>query len=89
MSCPLVAEGYINLGLVGAALFGFLLGMFSERTDSLYRNNHRDSGNDFSPYYFLVFQMFFLLRGDLMSGIAYTLAFVLTGRILKKVSEIS
>lgn len=89
VSCPLVAEGYINLGLVGVALFGFLLGLFSERTDSLYRNNHCDSENVFSPYYFLVFQMFFLLRGDLMSGIAYTLAFVLTGRILKKLSEIS
>lgn len=89
VSCPLVAEGYMNFGLVGAALFGFLLGLFSEKTDSLYRNNSRELENDFSPYYFLVFQMFFLLRGDLMSGIAYTLAFVLTGRVLKKVSEIS
>ena len=89
VSCPFVAEGYINFGIVGAALFGFLLGLFSEKTDTLYRNNNRDRENDFSPYYFLVFQMFFLLRGDLMSGIAYTLAFVLMGLILKKVSEIS
>lgn len=88
VSCPLVAEGYINFGLVGTALFGFLLGLFAGKTDSLYRNHHCDSENDFFPYYFLVFQMFFLLRGDLMSGIAYTLAFVLTGHILKKVSEI-
>ena len=89
VSCPLVAEGYINFGLVGVALFGFLLGLFIEKTDNLYRNNNRNLKNDFSPYYFLVFQMFFLLRGDLMSGIAYTLAFVLMGLILKKVSEIS
>lgn len=89
VSCPLVAEGYINFGLVGAALFGFLLGLFSQKTDDRYRINNCELENDFSPYYFLVFQMFFLLRGDLLSGLAYTLAFVLTGRLLRKLSEIS
>lgn len=89
VSCPLVAEGYINFGLVGVALFGFLFGLFVEKTDSVYWEDNRNFENKFSPYYFLIFQIFFLLRGDFLSGIAYTLAFVLMGLVLKKISEIS
>lgn len=88
VSCPLVAEGYINFGLVGVVLFGLLLGLFIQKTDDMYWENDRDFKNAFSPYYFLVFQMFFLLRGDLLSGFAYTLAFVATGFVLKKISKI-
>ena len=88
VSCPLVAEGCINFGLTGIALFGLFLGFFIQKTDDLYWKNNEDFKNAFSAYYFLVFQMFFLLRGDLLSGVAYTLAFVVTGFVLKKISKI-
>lgn len=67
LSSPLVAEGYINFGLVGVVLFAFLLGwLFLWWLRTLQGNKY-----DFLFLIYSSFYMFFLLRGDLQNAMAY------------------
>lgn len=88
VSCPFIAEGYINFGIVGVIVFAMLLGIFIEKIDTQYWLNTADRyGVVFSPYLYLVFMLFFVLRGDLLSSFAYTCGFMLTGFLLKKIAK--
>ena len=85
VSCPFVAEGLVNFGIFGIVLFALLLGVFISNMDKKYWNRiYSGNGNLVcSPYLFLVFMLFFVMRGDLLSGFAYVCGFVVTGLILK------
>ena len=88
VSCPFIAEGYINFGIVGVIVFALLLGVFINKIDTQYWINTADEyGVVFSPYLYLVFMLFFVLRGDLLSSFAYTCGFMLTGYVLKKIAK--
>ena len=90
ISCPLIAEGYVNFGILGVILFALVTGALCTVVDRKYWENAPENLN-FSlikvlypvlPPYF-----FFMLRGDLMSSFAYTSAYVVTFWFLFRISR--
>ena len=74
ISMPFWAEGYLNFGYVGIAVFTFLLAWFCSYFDNRYWES-REKSPRIKPYYLLLISsLLFILRGDLMSSVAYTLA---------------
>ena len=87
ISCPIPAEGLLNFGLIGLALFGLLFGYISERVDSnLYNEELEIQTKHDILYPVVVLLSFFLFRGDMMSGFAYLLSYLVAWYIttLKK-----
>ena len=88
VSCPYIAEGYLNFGIIGVVLFALFLGSVIYRVDKNYwENNRAKQYIALSPYLYMAFMMFFMLRGDLLSGFAYMCGFVVTGYALKVMSK--
>ena len=77
VSMPIVGEGYINYGIFGVVLLGFLFGYVSRKFDRKFWTNPL-ANNKFSHFY-LVFigYFFFMNRGDLLSSFAFTVALFL------------
>lgn len=88
VSCPFVAEGYINFGIVGIVLFAVILGYIVKKFDTRYWLIARKQGIQFSPYLYLMLLFFFMLRGDLLSSFAYIVGFMATGYIMKVGSKL-
>ena len=67
------AEGYINFGYFGVFIFTLGLAYFCAMMDKTYwKNNCFENKNGFTILYYLTFGLlFFVLRGDLMSSVAY------------------
>lgn len=80
VSCPLVAEGYINFGIVGVIIFALIIGIIVNNIDKKYWN--KKNGKLQIIYPFIMFQFFFLLRGDMMSGFAYLIAQYAIGSLI-------
>lgn len=75
ISMPLLAEGYINFGLGGVVLFAFVVSVFFVKVDNIFW--HSPNPHFLRPVYFLLIGMvFFMMRGDLMSSYAYSVAMV-------------
>jgi len=76
ISMPFIAEGYINFSIIGVILFLFSLGYFCARQDFIYWELKKYySFHFFDPFYYLSLGMIlFVLRGDLMSSFAYSVA---------------
>lgn len=88
VSCPFIGEGFINFGFMGVIFFGVALGFFVCKMDKTYwKNTDNSRGFSFSPYLFIVFMMFFMLRGDLLSSYAYIIGFIVTGYLLREISK--
>ena len=88
LSCPLLAEGYINFGYLGIFLFLFFLTYFSARMDKIYWSSLNGTSNFFNVIYVILLGMFlFILRGDLMSGFAYTTGMIFTALFLHKLMK--
>ena len=75
----------MNFGIVGVLIFALTLSFLVTKLDSAYWNNAEKNNRRglFAPYLFLVFMLFFVMRGDLLSGFAYVCGFVATGFMLK------
>lgn len=80
VSAPLPAECYMNFGLVGVIALGFIVGRFMRRFDCIYwnheslrKNGKYSAGDIFYPLGMLFF--FFIMRGDLLSSVSYTIAY--------------
>ena len=90
ISCPLIGEGYINFGIFGVVLFAFVFGILCTILDRKYWEN-APNNQSFSfikiIYPFLPPCFFFMLRGDLMSSLAYTLAYIVTFWFLFRISR--
>jgi len=72
ISMPYFGEGYINFGYVGVVVFSFFLAYLCSRLDKDYWRKSKVY-NRFKPYYLLFLSsILFIMRGDLMSSIAYT-----------------
>ena len=72
VSCPIIAEGYLNFGIIGIILFAVILGYLTRRIDHIFWNdwsNKNCLGN--MMYCFLVPFFLFLCRGDLLSTFSY------------------
>lgn len=85
ISCPLPAEVYINFGEFGFIVMAFLLGYLLSYLDKVFWtvNKQNITNASFNSLYFsLMFFMFFISRGDLMSSVAFVLAFIFVWRLL-------
>lgn len=74
ISMPYLGEGYINFGILGLFMFALILAYAMRRLDAHYRYKVFDRGGvDFSTafYFYLLGSLFFILRGDLLSSVAY------------------
>ena len=85
VSCSFIGEGFVNFGFFGVIIFAFALGLLITTLDRKYWERFEiDNANGlFAPYLFLLFMLFFVMRGDFLSGFAYVCGFVITGYILK------
>ena len=81
LSCPLPFEGYINFGVIGLIIFAFGFGWLLASLDENYWVKIKaGSSSIISVYYpFLAGFVFFIMRGDLMSGFSYTVMFIIAG----------
>jgi hypothetical protein len=79
ISCPLVGEAYINFGVLGIPLFAIALGYVTKKLDSLYYCSIVRFSSNVQViellYPFYVGFLFFILRGDLLSSLSYTIGF--------------
>lgn len=67
LSCPITAEAYLNAGLIGVIIFAFIMTKWSKLVYKWlsYRNYYSLMA------WYMIIHLFFLMRGDLMNGIAY------------------
>ncbi|MBD3842567.1 MAG: hypothetical protein IE909_11925 [Campylobacterales bacterium] len=75
ISMPFLAEGYVNMGVLGVFTFMFVLGYILNLLDSVaWKIKSMQRESLFLYYYYFLFGMiFFMMRGDLMSSFAFTL----------------
>jgi hypothetical protein len=75
VACTFLAEGYINFGFGGGLIFTALLALLIARFDGWYwqRNGQTFFSLPRLFYFVLIGMLFFILRGDLMSSVAYTI----------------
>ncbi|MFT5852184.1 MAG: hypothetical protein ACI87J_002160 [Colwellia sp.] len=80
ISMPLIAEGYLNFGMLGVIMFVFIFGYFAGSLDSFYQNLRIKKEKHFIlPIYFIFIGLSLLvLRGDLLSSFAYTVSLTAT-----------
>ena len=75
ISMPLIAEGFINFGVIGVVIFMFIFGLILRNFDRVaWQIIKTGKQSLFVYYYYFLFGLvFFNMRGDLMSSFAYTL----------------
>lgn len=86
LSCPIVAEGYINFGFVGTILFAILIGVILAKLDIRFYHYKRFSVVHLL-YPLLLGLIIFILRGDLMSSWAYTVSFIIAAYLIFAISK--
>lgn len=86
ISCNYFAEGFINFGFLGILFFLFIISYINARMDKLYwtvvlykKNNLKNI------YYYSLGIQFFILRGDLLSSIAYATGIIISNVIIFKI----
>lgn len=91
VSCNYFAEGYLNFGFFGIFIFVIILSFVTAKLDKLYWTISVKSINNYFNvvYYVLLGMLFFVLRGDLMSSFAYTVGFVFSIWLVRKVAGIT
>lgn len=81
VSCPYIAEGYINFGLIGVIIFSIVLAIITKNADKKFEfvinNNEKKCTFIEIVYAFSVGFLFFILRGDLLSSLSYYIGFVI------------
>jgi hypothetical protein len=84
VSCPFMAEGYINFGIAGTLVFILLLALLFKYFDTFYWTNiSRGYLNNFWVilYPSLIGSFIFVLRGDLLSSMAYTVGLLVSALV--------
>lgn len=66
----LIAESYLNFGIIGLFIYAYLFGKITKKLDVLYWNNSNSTFVQLS-YTFYVHIFLILLRGDFMTGFLY------------------
>lgn len=81
VACPLQCEALVNFGVIGVPIFAIAFGLLLQRLDSWYwRQVPLSDGSLTAPvliYPFLLGNVFFLTRGDLLSPLAYSITMML------------
>ena len=81
---PIPSEGYINFGIVGVGIFGFVFGFLLKKAEK-WRNYNFPLTN--TMYFLLTGLVVFITRGDLMSSFAYTFGVLFSGAVLNWISN--
>lgn len=90
VSANYFAEGYINFGFMGILIFLILLAYFTARLDAFFwkKVSFKDN-NYFSVLYTISLGfLFFILRGDLLSSVAYACGFISSALLVYKILRI-
>jgi hypothetical protein len=77
ISMPYLGEGYINFGLFGVLVFAYVLSVAIGEVDRRFNGRVRPTHKIRFPdtlYLYLLGALFFLLRGDMLSSVAYITA---------------
>lgn len=84
VSCPLMAEGYINFGVLGLILFAAILGYVVCKFDYMYFNSKNTKKNlaNNVVYSFIPTILFFMMRGDLMSTSSFLFSYIVVGNAI-------
>lgn len=90
VSANMAVEGYVNFGVVGIVLFALIIAVVARRADGFYWRKRsgiweEKLGDILFP--FTMFMFFFLMRGDMMSGWAYTFAQLVVGGVVLSVYQ--
>jgi len=81
ISMPIIGEGYINFGIIGIFLFAVLLAYFVAKFD--YKFYQYGKLNFYKIYYpILLGMIFFILRGDLLSSLAFSFGFAFSAFVV-------
>lgn len=86
ISCPYIAEGYINFGFIGTVIFIVFLGAFLTYYDVFYWRVKSQVDNliiNYNIVYYpvLLGLLFFILRGDLLSSYSHAIGLYMAGYI--------
>lgn len=74
VSMPFFAEGYVNFGFTGILLFVIFTAWITSILDTKYWDCWRNKSNIKSGYYYILLgSTIFIMRGDMMSSLAYTI----------------
>lgn len=84
ISCPFIAEGYINFGFFGVFLFTFFLAFLTSKLDRWFWDGAFVNSFLKIPYFLILSMFLFVLRGDLMNGFSYTVGFLLSSYFIYK-----
>ena len=91
VSCPLLAESFLSLGLFGVAIIASGMGLVIGFMDSVYRNTlkiNQIGVSTFQALYFVVGgTFFFMMRGDLLSSWAYLSGIVLSFLVVTRTAN--
>jgi oligosaccharide repeat unit polymerase len=81
------AEGYINFGFLGVALFLIGLAYVTAKLDSLFWQSVGFTDNNYFSVLYTVSLgfLFFILRGDLLSSSAYTFGFLFSALLVYRI----
>lgn len=84
LSCPLIAEGYFNFGIIGIIIFAVIFCKILFYFDNSYWEKNKQNKNIFIDYIYpyLLGLIFIINRGSLQFFINYTVAFYLPILIL-------
>lgn len=84
LSNPLVAEGYVNFGILGVILMAFFLGYFMIKFINWLQSN--DPLKRIMAFYFAV-HLLFLLRGDFTNGFSYFIGTLIGVLVIPKLMD--
>ena len=88
ISMNYLGEGYVNFGLLGVFLFLVVLALVSKKMDATFWVKYNGNiNNPFTLYYLYGLGMlFFILRGDLLSGTAFLTGTITMVFVVQKIS---
>lgn len=88
VSCPFIAEGYMNFGIFGVICFCVLFVCMVRTIDYYYWKVWKDKSSYGQMFYsFAIFYFVFLLRGDLMSSFSTLCGYVFTFIMLRLLTK--
>lgn len=88
VSAPLIGEAYVNGGMLGTIVMGFIVGIMTGSADNKYWKTKDEFARVRMIYPFNLLQFFFMMRGDLLSSWAYFFATYFVGSVIWKLSVI-
>ena len=92
VSCPYIGEGIINFGMFGVVIFSIVLAMVVSKLNRDYQSNIFDESEEISIirviYPFIMGFLFFIMRGDLLSSLSFTLGFCVPCFILLAIDKV-